>query len=96
MRKHGTTPHRETVEYLSAARRFIRRAGERCAEADEVELRELLALQNTLDEAVQTAVNGLRAQGHSWQYIATATGTSRQAVQQRWDRRAKSVDPELA
>ena len=33
-----TRRERETMEYLAAARRFIRRAGERVADADEFEL----------------------------------------------------------
>lgn len=76
----------ETSEYLKAAKRFIRAAGRRVAEADEVELAELLELQATLDEAVQTAVDGIRSRGMSWAYIAAATGTSRQAAFQRWGR----------
>ena len=74
----------ETAEYLEMLKRLIRRAGERCAEADEWELAELLALQTTFDEAVQTAVDGMKARGMSWAYIATATGTTRQAAFQRW------------
>lgn len=76
----------ETMDYLKAAARFIRAAGKRVAAADEIELGELLALQAVLDEALQTAVDGQRAQGHSWAYIATATGATRQAAYQRWGR----------
>jgi hypothetical protein len=81
----------ETSEYLKAAKRFIRAAGRRVAEADEIELGELLKLQDTLDEAVQTAVDGMKER-HSWAYIATATGYSRQAAYQRWGRN-KENDP---
>lgn len=76
----------ETIEYLKAAARFIRAAGRRVAEADEIELAELLKLQAVYDEAVQTAVDGIRERGMSWQYIASATGTTRQAAYQRWGR----------
>jgi uncharacterized protein with PIN domain len=76
----------ETSDYLKAAKRFIRAAGRRVADADEVELAELLTLQATLDEAIQTAVDGIRDRGMSWAYIATATGTTRQAAYQRWGR----------
>lgn len=76
----------ETSEYLKAAARFIRAAGRRCAEADEVELGELLSLYAVLDEAVQTAVDGQRDRGQSWAYIAQATGKTRQAAFQRWGR----------
>lgn len=75
---------RETTEYLSAARRFIRAAGERVADADEVELGMLLELRHDLDAAISQAVNGQRARGASWAYIAQAAGTTRQAAQQRW------------
>lgn len=76
----------ETMDYLAAAKRFIRAAGRRVAEADEVELAELLKLQAVYDEAVQTAVDGIRERGQSWAYIAAATGTTRQAAFQRWGR----------
>lgn len=77
----------ETMDYLQAAKRFIRAAGRRVAEADEPELAELLALQKTLDEATQHAVDGIRERGMSWAYIATATGTTRQGAFQRWGRK---------
>lgn len=79
----------ETIPYLAAAKRFIRAAGRRVADADEIELAELLTLQTTLDEAIQTAVDGIRSRGESWAYIATATGTTRQAAFQRWGRGQK-------
>lgn len=74
----------ETLEYLQAAKRFIRAAGRRCADADDFELAELLTLQAELDDAVAVAVAGIRERGASWAYIAGATGTTRQAAFQRW------------
>lgn len=74
----------ETLEYLSAAKRFIRAAGRRCAEADEIELGRLYELHASVDDALLTAVRGLRARGMSWEYIASATGVSRQAAFKRW------------
>jgi len=79
----------ETSEYLGAARRFIRAAGRRVAAADEVELGELIGLHEVLDEAISTAVAGMRDRGMSWAYIAGATGTSRQAAFQRWGKRVE-------
>lgn len=76
----------ETTEYLKAAKRFIRAAGRRVAVGDEVDLADLLTLQATLDEAIQEGVDGMRAQGHSWEYIAAGTGKTRQAAYQRWGR----------
>jgi hypothetical protein len=88
MNARKRTPHEvETMEYLGAAKRFIRRAGSRVADADEVELKELLALQAVLDEAIQAAVDGQRSRGLSWEYIAQATGKTRQAAFQRWGRK---------
>lgn len=77
----------ETSEYLKAAARFIRAAGRRCADADELELSELIALQAVLDEAVQGAVDGIRGRGNSWSYVALATGKSREAAYQRWGKK---------
>lgn len=78
----------ETMEYLGAARRFIRGAGKRVGDADEVELAELLALESVLAEAIQGAVDAQRENlGRSWADIAAATGKSRQAAYQRWGTR---------
>lgn len=74
----------ETTSFLQAARRFIRAAGRRVADADEIELADLLSLYPVLDEAVGTAIQGMRSRGCSWAYIAKATGTTRQGAQQRW------------
>lgn len=74
----------ETPSYIEFARRVIRAAGRRVANADEVELRMLLGLHSDLDNAVAEAVNGLRQRGVSWAYIASAFGITRQAAQQRW------------
>lgn len=76
----------ETMEYLGAARRFIRAAGRRVADADEIELAELLNLRHELDQAITEAIRGQRALGRSWAYIARATGTTREAAFQRWNR----------
>lgn len=74
----------ETLEYLSAAKRFIRAAGRRVAEADEIELGELMTLHDVVDDALLTAVRGMRERGMSWAYIASATGVTRQAAFKRW------------
>jgi len=77
----------ETMDYLGAARRFIRAAGRRVGECDEVELAELLALRAVVDEAVAVAVAGQRTYGKSWAAIARGTGTTREAAWQRWGKR---------
>lgn len=77
----------ETMDYLGAARRFIRAAGRRVGECDEPELAALLDLRRDLDEAIADAVAGQKRNGKSWAGIALATGTSREAAYQRWGRR---------
>lgn len=77
----------ETAAYIEFARRIIRRAGSRVAEADDWELAEFVSLRVEFEEAVARAVDGLRAQGHSWQYIGDALGITRQAAQQRYAER---------
>lgn len=78
----------ETPEFIAMLRRMIRAAGRRAAEGDEIELRDLIALQADLTQAITTAVHGQRDHGRSWTYIATATGTTRQGAQQRWSKPA--------
>ena len=66
-------------------------AGEgRVGDGDVEELRELLALHDVLDEAIQNAVNGLRSPtyDYSWWDIGRRVGMSKQAAQQRWGRKA--------
>lgn len=74
----------ETGSYIAFARRIIRGAGARVAKADDWELGELLSLRDEVEDAISRAVVGLKAQGHSWQYIGDALGITRQAAQQRY------------
>lgn len=78
-----TNRDRETTDYLGAARRFIRAAGRRVADADEHELAALLDLQHDLDAAIADAVTGQKTR-KSWAQIALGTGTTREAAYQRW------------
>lgn len=76
----------ETMDYLGAARRFIRAAGRCVADCDEIELAELIALRATVEAAIDEAVAGQKLR-KSWAGIALATGTTREAAYQRWGRR---------
>jgi hypothetical protein len=80
----------ETTEYLAMLRRMIRAAARRVADADEVELGTLIALENDLHDAIAAAVDGQRAAGRSWTAIAAATGTTRQAAHARWARQIRA------
>lgn len=72
------------MDYLGAARRFIRAAGRRVGECDEPELAALLALQADLDAAIAAAVVAQKSR-KSWAQIALGTGTTREAAYQRWN-----------
>ncbi|KQQ65204.1 hypothetical protein [Microbacterium sp. Leaf320] len=78
----------ETSSYIEFARRIIRRAGERVAEADDWELAELVSLVDDVDRAVRRAVAGQREAGRSWQYIGDALGIKRQSAQERYGKDA--------
>lgn len=77
----------ETGPYLGMLRRMIAAGGRRVADADEVELAQLISLQSDLDEAIATAIAGQRQRGRSWATIAVALGTTRQSAHERWAKR---------
>lgn len=76
----------ENTDYAAFAVRVIRAHARRIAEGDVDGLAELVNLAHELDDATQTAVNGLRTAGYSWTEIASRLGTTRQAAHQRWGR----------
>lgn len=78
----------ETAPWLEFARRIIRRAGRRVAEADDWELAELATFRDEVEDAIAVAVAGMRARGRSWQYIGDALGIKRQSAQERYGDRA--------
>jgi hypothetical protein len=87
--KGGLTPNRGrhpigNDEYAGFARRVIAAYSRRIAAGDIEALTDLVALSTRVDEAITTAVRGLRGFGYSWADIATRLGITRQAAQQRW------------
>jgi hypothetical protein len=80
----------ETPAYVDFAKRIIRGAGKRVAVGDEWELGELISLRDEVEEAIDTAVAGLREQGHSWAYIADGLGVTRQSAYERYSKRLAS------
>lgn len=80
----------ETSEYIAAARRFIRAAGRRVADGDDVELREIVSLYSELDAAVAYGVgdqtSGIKSR-QSWAYIGKALGISREAAFAKWGKK---------
>jgi hypothetical protein len=80
-------PSRAVVEndsYTAFARRVLRAAGRRIGTGDVDRLADLIALAEEVDQAITTAVLGLRAFGYSWTEIAARLGVTRQAAQKRW------------
>lgn len=87
----------EALPYIAFARRIIRGAGRRVADADEFELAELVELRNELEDAIRLAVVGQRARGRSWAYIGDALGIKRQSAQERYGEKSSgSWDAMLA
>jgi hypothetical protein len=74
----------ETDDYAAFIRRAIRAHGRRVADGDVEALPGLIALADELDQAITTAVTGLRGDGYSWTEIAARLGVTRQAARQRW------------
>jgi hypothetical protein len=77
-------PKKSNDEYAAFVRRAIRAHARRVAAGDVEALASMVALDAELEQALQTAVDGLRAFGYSWTEIADRLGVSRQAARQRW------------
>jgi uncharacterized NAD(P)/FAD-binding protein YdhS len=69
--------------------RLLAAASLRVADANVEDLAALIGLRERLDDAIVTAVRGLRTQGVTWQDIGDATGTTRQAAIQKWAERTR-------
>jgi hypothetical protein len=82
--KRRTRPAVENHDYAAFSRRVIRAQARRIAAGDVDEFTQLLSLEHELQRAIQTAVDGLRAQGYSWADIALRIGITRRAAHQRW------------
>lgn len=84
----------ETTEYGKMVRRMMRAWGRRVANADEVDLAQMLAARDEFDRAIALAVYGQRKLGHSWAYIAAGAGITRQAAEQRWGKACRQLAAE--
>lgn len=81
----------ETPEFAGMVRRMIAAHGRRVADADPEDLADLVALRETLEEAIAHAVEGQRSRwGRSWAEVARGLGTTRQAAQMRYGRTVDS------
>lgn len=83
----STRRRRDVVEnddYAAFTRRILAAHGRRIAGGDIDGLAALALLAICVDDAMTTAVTGLRAAGYSWAEIATRLGVTRQAAHQRF------------
>jgi len=71
-------------KFQGFVRRVLRAYSRRVADADPEDLAELLVMRQAVDDAITAAIAGMRERGVSWAAIATATGTTKQAAQQRY------------
>jgi hypothetical protein len=74
----------ENKTYAAFVRRIVAAHGRRIAGGDVEGLAELVGLAETIEQAMDIAVAGLRTCGYSWAEIGAPLGISRQAAQQRW------------
>lgn len=74
----------ENDEFGAFARRILAAHGRRVATGDIEGLSDLDALGRAWDEAMHTAIAGLRTEGFSWAEIGDRLGITRQAAHQRW------------
>ncbi|MDH6181803.1 hypothetical protein M2152_001985 [Microbacteriaceae bacterium SG_E_30_P1] len=78
----------DSLQFLGFVGRIIRAGGIRVGnDGDEFELAELVAMHDTIDEAIAHAVDLHRSRGKSWTSIGDSLGISRQAAQQRFGSR---------
>jgi hypothetical protein len=77
----------ENSEYAKFAQRILRAYARRVGDQADIEaLADLVALANVIDDAISSAVRGLRKANppYSWAEIGRPVGISKQAAQQRW------------
>lgn len=85
----------ESDEYGKFARRILRAYGRRVGDLDIEGLAGLVALRAELDEVIDQAVDNLHGRPYSWTDIARVLGVTRQAAQQRFNRRRTTTTKEI-
>lgn len=82
----GASYRADDVEYIATVERMIRAAGDRGAMADPFALKLIRDMASAVELAELIAVDGLRAAGYSWDYIAEEQGITRQSALRRYNR----------
>jgi hypothetical protein len=83
-------------DYLGFLHRVLRAYSGRVLEGDVDDLTQLITLRSEVDRLIADTVTTLRRQpyGLTWTQIAAATGTTRQAAQQRYGRSTDTMGEE--
>lgn len=82
----GESYRADDVEYIQMVARMIRAAGKRAAGADGYMLKLVREMHEAVDQAELIAVDGLREQGYSWDYLGADQDMNRQATLRRYNR----------
>ena len=76
---------RSMTDMLGAAKRILRAVATRTPEGNDMdELLMLAEIEVTLENSLQSVVDGLRSDGITWKSIGEVMGTTGQAANMRW------------
>jgi hypothetical protein len=76
---------RSMTDMLGAAKRILNATANRTPQGDDMdELLMLAEIEVTLENALQTVIDGLRRDGITWKSIGEVMGTTGQAANMRW------------
>ena len=84
----------ENDEYGAFAARILAAFVRRAAKGDPEDLATLRKVIDGAEAGLQDAVDGLRAQGHSWSQIGEALGMTKQSAWERFSGRDSSGKPD--
>lgn len=87
LRRRRSRVFRENADYGASVLRMIRAMARRAA-GDPDLLPALLSIQALIESSMVEAVESLRREGYSWAEIGSRLGTTRQAAQMRYGRKA--------
>jgi len=79
-------PPRPTSDLIGGVRRLLIALSRRVGDGELEHLHDLREMAWIVDQMIQASVDGLRADGFTWQQIGDELGMSRQGAQQRYGR----------
>lgn len=81
---------RDIHDTAAMLRRMLKAYGQRVAYGDVADLQEMVELRAQLDDTIYQAVVRMREMGFTWEALAEANGTTKQALQQ-WAKRRQEA-----